>query len=80
VYDYLESLISDARLIEEKMVELFNLAYQFIDSPVHWQAIERLAGYILVNTKNIIGCEEAIAVLDNREKFKAAAGLNADEV
>ena len=64
VYDYLESLISDVRLIEEMIVELFYLAYQFIDSPVHWQAIERLAGYILVNTKNIIGCEEAIAVLD----------------
>ena len=64
VYDYLESLISDARLIEEKMVELFNLAYQFIDSPAHWQAIERLAGYILDNCKNTITCEEAIAVLD----------------
>ena len=64
VYDYLESLISDARLIEEKMVELFNQAYQFIDSPVHWRAIERLAGYILDNSKNTITCEEAIAVLD----------------
>ena len=64
VYDYLESLISDARLIEEKMVELFNLAYQFIESPVHWRAIECLAGYILDNSKNTITCEEAIAVLD----------------
>jgi hypothetical protein len=64
VYDYLESLISDARLIEEKMVELFNLAYQFVESPVHWRAIECLAGYILDNSKNTITCEEAIAVLD----------------
>ena len=51
-------------LHEEKIAELFNQAFQFIDSPVHWQAIERLAGYILDNTKNTIGCEEAIAVLD----------------
>jgi hypothetical protein len=36
----------EAGELEEKMVELFNLAYQFIDSPVHWQAIERLAGAI----------------------------------
>ena len=64
VYDYLESLISDARLIAEKMVELFNLAYQFVESPVHWRAIECLAGYILDNSKNTITCEEAIAVLD----------------
>ena len=64
VYDYLESIISDVSLIEEKMVELFDQAYQFIDSPIHWRAIERLAGYILVNTKNAIGCEEAISVLD----------------
>jgi len=64
VYDYLESLISDARLIEEKIAELFDQAFQFIDSPAHWQAIERLASYILENMKNTISCEEAIAVLD----------------
>ena len=64
VYDYLENFISDTSLHEEKIAELFNQAFQFIDSPVHWQAIERLAGYILDNTKNTIGCEEAIAVLD----------------
>ena len=46
------------------MVELFNQAYQFIDLPVHWQAIERLAGYRLDNSKNTITSEEAIAVLD----------------
>ena len=64
VYDYLESLISDASLIEEKMIELFNQAYLLIDSPVHLQAIECLAGYILVNMNNTIGCEEAMSVLD----------------
>ena len=49
---------------EEKIAELFNKAFQFIDSPAHWKAIERLAGYILDNAKNAISCEEAIAVLD----------------
>jgi hypothetical protein len=64
VYDYLENFISDRSLHEEKLAELFDKAFQFIDSPVHWQAIKRLADYILDNTNNIIGCEEAIAVLD----------------
>jgi len=63
VYEYLENFISDNSLHEEKIVELFNQAFQFIDSPVHWKAIERLAAYILGNTKNTISCEEAIAVL-----------------
>ncbi|MDD1619368.1 MAG: hypothetical protein LUQ52_07750 [Methylococcaceae bacterium] len=66
VYEYLENFISENNLHEEKIAELFDQAFQFIDSPVHWQAIERLAGYILDNTKNTIGCEEAIAVIDER--------------
>jgi hypothetical protein len=66
VYEYLENFISENSLHEEKIAELFNQAFQFIDSPVHWQAIERLAGYILGNTKNTIGCEEAIAVIEER--------------
>jgi len=64
VYNYLENFISDKSLHEEKLAKLFDKAFQFIDSPVHWQAIKRLAGYILDNTNNTIGCEEAIAVLD----------------
>ncbi len=64
VYEYLESFIGDKSLQEEKIAELFNKAFQFIDSPIYWKAIERLAAYILNNTKNTISCEEAIAVLD----------------
>ena len=64
VYDYLENFIADKILQAEKIAGLFNKAFQFIDSPVHWQAIERLADYIMDNTKNTISCEEAIAVLD----------------
>ena len=51
-------------LHEEKMAELFNQAFQFIDSSVYWQAIKGLANYILDNMKNTISCEEAITVLD----------------
>lgn len=64
VYEYLDTFIASRQRQEEKMIELFNNAFQFINSPVHWRAIERLADYILTNKDNIISCEEAIAVLD----------------
>lgn len=64
VYDYLENFIADNSLHEEKILELFNKALQFINSPVYWKAIERLAGFILDHMKNTISCEEAIAVLE----------------
>ena len=70
VYEYLENFISDNSLHEEKIAELFSKAFEFIDSPIHWQAIKRLANYILDYTKNTISCEEAIAVLDgSTEKY-----------
>jgi len=64
IYEYLDSFIGDRSRRQEKMVELFNKAFQFISSAVYWQAIERLASYILHNRENTISCEEAIAVLD----------------
>jgi hypothetical protein len=64
IYEYLDSFIGDRSRRQEKMVELFNKAFQFISSPVYWKAIERLACYILHNREKTISCEEAIAVLD----------------
>ena len=64
VYEYLDIFVADRSRRQEKMAELFEQAFQFINSPVHWQAIERLASYILNNKESIISCEEAIAVLD----------------
>ena len=64
VDDFLENYISDKSLHEEKRAELFNQAFQFIDSSVYWRAIKGLANYILDNMKNTISCEEAITELD----------------
>jgi hypothetical protein len=64
VYEYLDTNIARRSRHKEKMAELFNKAFQFINSPSHWKSVERLAGYILSNKENVIGCEEAIAVLD----------------
>ncbi|HEY8159451.1 MAG TPA: hypothetical protein VIF10_12180 [Methylobacter sp.] len=66
VYEYLDSFIAAGSRREEKMAELFSKAFQFISSPDHWKAIERLADYILNNKENIISCEEAIVVLDEK--------------
>ncbi|MDD5412543.1 MAG: hypothetical protein PHF31_14220 [Methylobacter sp.] len=73
IYEYLEVFIATKSQHEKKMSELFNKAFQFISSPVHWKAIECLADYILNNRENTIGCEEAISVLDKsiRDKFPA---------
>jgi hypothetical protein len=64
VYEYLDIYIAARSRHKEKIAELFDTAFQFINHPSHWKSVERLAGYILNNKENIIGCEEAIAVLD----------------
>ncbi|MDP2098057.1 MAG: hypothetical protein U1D70_09825 [Methylobacter sp.] len=79
VYDYLNILIAPRSQHKEKMAELFDKAFQFISSPTHWKAIERLANYILTNQKNIISCEEAIAVLEDESRLKEAVRFMADD-
>ena len=64
VNEYLDCFISEAKLREEKVIRLFQEAYEFIDSNSNWQAISALANYILSTQKSNIECEEAITVLD----------------
>ncbi len=64
IYEYLDTFITASSRHEEKQAELFNQAFQFVSSPTYWQAIERLAIYILTNKGNMISCEEAITILD----------------
>lgn len=47
----------------EKLMELHSASFQFINQVRHWRAITRLAHYILSSEKEVIVCEEAIAVL-----------------
>ena len=65
VDEYLDGLVATESERIEKLNELFLAAFQFIDQPSHWQAITDLAHYILDNNKDIISCEEAIAVLEH---------------
>ncbi len=61
-YTYLEYFISSESEREEKMIELFSQAFQFIENNENWKYILNLAHYILNSNKDIISCEEAIEV------------------
>ena len=64
VHEYLNTFIAASNHHDAKLTELFNLAFQFVISPLYWKAIERLADYMLNNQDNVISCEQVIAVLD----------------
>ncbi len=64
INDYLDCLMIDNAQREKKLAELFLAAFNFINDRSNWLAIMALADYILADSKNIIECEEIIAVLD----------------
>ena len=64
ISEYLDCLSANSALREKKLSELFLAAFKFINDRSNWHAIMALADYILADSKNIIGCEEIIAVLD----------------
>lgn len=63
-YTYLECFIPSEVECEEKMLELFYQAFQFVQKRENWTCILNLAHYILDSDKEIISCEEAIEVFD----------------
>ena len=63
VHEYIESFSKNETLQEAKMAELFKQACEFVGHAGHWQAITKLANYILQVNKNVISCEEVEAVL-----------------
>ena len=64
INEYLDCLIANKAHREKKLSELFLAAFNFISDRSNWHAIMALADYISADCKNIIGCEEIIAVLD----------------
>ena len=74
VFDYRENFIADTRLQEEKLAELLAQAFEFIESPVYWNAIKHLAAYILDNMSDTISCEDAMLVLDGTTAIVAGQG------
>ncbi|WP_262964700.1 hypothetical protein [Methylobacter psychrophilus] len=64
INEYLDCFIADKSHKEKKLAELFLAAFHFINNRSNWRAIMALADHILADSKNIITCEEIIAVLD----------------
>jgi hypothetical protein len=64
INEYIECFITDKTQREKKLSELFLGAFNFINERSNWRAIMALADYILADSKNILDCEEIIAVLD----------------
>ncbi len=62
--EYLQSLSTDKQQRDDKLDELFTIAFDFVNNAANWKAITRLADYILESNKNIICCEEIMSVLD----------------
>lgn len=65
VQEYLDSYIADRHRRAEKLNELFAQALQFIDTVHHWQAIQRLANYLLHHVDQVIHHETVFALLDS---------------
>ena len=62
--EYLRCFSADKQQQDEKLTELFTVAFDFINNATNWAAISRLADYILGSRKNIIRCEEVFLMLD----------------
>jgi hypothetical protein len=59
IREYLECFIAEKTEQIAKIAELFLIALNFINNPLHWRAIVSLADYILRAGKDRIDCEEA---------------------
>ena len=64
VNEYLQSLSVDKQQRDEKLDELFTVAFDFVNNAANWTAITKLADYILGSNKNIICCEEIMSIVD----------------
>lgn len=62
--EYLQSFSADKQQRNKKLDELFNRAFDFVNTDANWAAITQLADYILDNSKNILDCEEIVLILD----------------
>ncbi len=62
--EYLQSFSDDKQQRNEKLDELFTVAFDFVNNDANWAAITKLADYILGDSENIIGCEEIVSMLD----------------
>ena len=71
-YEYLQCFSACKQQQNKKLDELFDVAFKFINDRTNWAAITKLANYILDSNKNIIDCEEVVALLEQKNIANAA--------
>ncbi len=71
VEEYIQCFIGNMQQRADKVDALFMDAFDFISERKHWKVISDLALYIITCQKNVIPCEEIIAVIE-----KSFSGLN----
>ncbi|NOT13905.1 MAG: hypothetical protein HOP23_19155 [Methylococcaceae bacterium] len=69
VNEYLNCFINQAERREEKAMELFLAAFNFVNDRLNWRAITTLAEHILADEKNIIEYDEIIVVLETGRRL-----------
>jgi hypothetical protein len=65
INDYLKCLAPDKADRQQKLADLFIVAYRFINEPSNWQAISLLADTIWRRPSGVIPCEDITALLDS---------------
>jgi hypothetical protein len=78
VNDYLQSYFSDPQAREESLMAYLKQAFEFVNNDENWQAITRLANYILVSKNQEISYEDAAEVLDKTILHKSATSIKKD--
>lgn len=63
--EYLKSFSVSKQLQDEKLHELFAVAFDFVSDYSNWKAITKLADYIFESNKNIISFEEVVYELES---------------
>ncbi len=74
IEDYLSNFELPPLKRAETLRELHAASFQFIDHPSHWRAISSLANYMVDSEREVIACDEAIAVLEHAIGATVGAG------
>jgi hypothetical protein len=69
---YLQSFSDDQQKKQDKLNELFTIAFNFVKNNANWSAISLLAEHILGSCNENIGCEEVISTLDRSIELSAS--------
>jgi hypothetical protein len=58
ISDYMTCFIADEKKRRQKLTELFNTAFHFVDKKSTWRCITAIADLVLYGAKDVINCED----------------------